>query len=116
MQDLRGWAEECSGQLVHEATGMTEGSHTVFLSCSPCPRAVVLKAKCHCLHFPYEAPEVQRPERGTTGDGRMRPEALSPGLNSWSWVPNGTGPDTNPRENWHCKWPPRILPLTLLSP
>lgn len=53
------------GQLATEGAGMKECSH-VSLVCSPwsaLPWALALKARCPCLHVPYAAPEVQRPER-----------------------------------------------------
>lgn len=87
VQDPRGWTEQSRGQLAPERTGMTGG-------CTPdtrpaLPYALALEARCHCLLFPLEAPEVQRPHRGTSGDRWTRPEALCSIPSPGCWMVQG---------------------------
>lgn len=101
MEDLlcvrpEGLVKRCGGQLPPEGTRMTEDSHTVFLAGPALSRALALKARCHCLHLPVEAPEVHSPEKDSRAGGRLRPEAPMPVPDSRSWVPDATGPARNP--------------------
>lgn len=96
MQNLRGWLEQCQGQLTSEGTGVTEGSYTIFLGYSPPCASPESQRKPEKLCFSYKASGVQGPERGTSGDRRMRPEVLSPVLSFWFQVPDGAGSARNP--------------------
>ena len=126
MEDLlcvrpEGLVKRCGGQLPPEGTRVTEDSHTVFLAGPALSRALALKARCHCLHLPVEAPEVHSPEKDSRAGGRLRPEAPMPVPDSRSWVPDATGPPETPTSKGNLAQgratqnPPQHPPFPLLA-